>query len=117
MAIITVFAVISTSVCILFRTTDFSIPNDAWHTIAQMSESAEISSILSRSKLKTDDQVLELSKELQDEDEEGRSVVRNGAFVRASSFSTARDKDTEAQPRLRGRLFFWSQASRVNSQS
>ncbi|KAH9242051.1 hypothetical protein K456DRAFT_47136 [Colletotrichum gloeosporioides 23] len=117
MAIITVFAVISTSVCILFRTTDFSIPNDAWHTIAQMSESAEISSILSRSKLKTDDQVLELSKELQDEDEEGRSVVRNGTFVRASSFSTARDKDTEAQPRLRGRLFFWSQASRVNSQS
>ncbi|KAF6828804.1 hypothetical protein CMUS01_08442 [Colletotrichum musicola] len=77
----------------LFDSTKCSLPDNAWHTIAQVSESAEISAILSRSTTKTDKEVVEISRQLKDEDEDDRFVVRGGVFVRASMGSTADDSD------------------------
>ncbi|KAJ5011667.1 hypothetical protein K4K57_005334 [Colletotrichum sp. SAR 10_99] len=94
MGILGAFHILFVVICVLFTTTNFSLPDNAWHTIAQMSESAEISGILSRAKVMTDSEVKATSKESQD-DEEDRFVVRNGAFVRASFLSDAAAEDPE----------------------
>ncbi|KAF6815886.1 hypothetical protein CMUS01_12364 [Colletotrichum musicola] len=102
MALLAAFLAVFTVACFLFSSTQFSLPDNAWHTVAQISESAETSSILSRARVKSDDEVRALSKELQDDDEEDRFVVRREVFVRASTTGTAVSDDQEA-PFLKAR--------------
>ncbi|KAF6825591.1 hypothetical protein CPLU01_10169 [Colletotrichum plurivorum] len=96
MALLAIFLAVFAVVCFLFSSTQFSLPDNAWHTVAQISESAETSSILSRVRVKSDDEVRAMSKELQDDDEEDRFVVRRGVFVRASTLGTTVSDDQEA---------------------
>ncbi|KAF6811631.1 hypothetical protein CSOJ01_05615 [Colletotrichum sojae] len=93
LGILVAFAICFLVVRILFDSTKCSLPDNAWHTIAQVSESAEISAVLSRSKMKTDKEVAEISKHLKDDDEEDRFVVRGGVFARVSTGSTADDSE------------------------
>ncbi|KAH9234131.1 hypothetical protein K456DRAFT_1723771 [Colletotrichum gloeosporioides 23] len=87
--ILGIFTAVFLAICVLFSSTEFSLPDNAWHTVAQMSESAEISAILSMAKFKTDSEVVAFSEELQGEDDEDHFVVRGVAFVRASFSSSA----------------------------
>ncbi|KAF9873788.1 hypothetical protein CkaCkLH20_08898 [Colletotrichum karsti] len=94
MCILGAFHILLAVVCVLFSATNYSLPDNIWHTIAQMSENAEISRVLSRAKVMTDREVKATGEERQDDDDD-RFVVRNGAFVRASLFSAAATEDPE----------------------
>ncbi|KAF9876981.1 hypothetical protein CkaCkLH20_05247 [Colletotrichum karsti] len=107
-----------------FRSTHNSLPENAWHTIAQLSESPEISQILRRSTLATDEAVEHLidgtqppfgsagqigsfkaaSRKLWDEivaviksrrrTDKPRFMVRDGVFVRASGAEKEADLES-----------------------
>ncbi|KAF6807996.1 hypothetical protein CSOJ01_07846 [Colletotrichum sojae] len=113
MALLAVFLAVFAHACFLFSSTQFSLPDNAWYTVAQISESAETSSILSRARVKSDDEVRALSKELQDDDEEDRFVVRRGVFVRASTSGTVVSDEQEA-PFLKSRG--WRKRQNDNSE-
>ncbi|KAH9234141.1 hypothetical protein K456DRAFT_1834908 [Colletotrichum gloeosporioides 23] len=92
MGILAAFFILFIIISVLFSTTKFSLLDNAWHTIAQMSESAEISGMLSRAKAMTDAEVKASGKEQQDDDED-RFLIRNGAFVRASFLADSAAED------------------------
>lgn len=91
------FLVCFAVVCALFNSTRCSLPDNAWHTIAQVSESADVSVLLSRSKTRTDKEVVEISKHLKEDGEEDRFVVRGGVFVRASMSTAAATDEPESE--------------------
>ncbi|KAF6813158.1 hypothetical protein CPLU01_14713, partial [Colletotrichum plurivorum] len=89
---------------VLFDSTESSLPDNAWHTVAQVSESAEMAAILSISRTKRDKEVVEICRRLKDdEDEEDRFVVRGGVFARASTSSAAAKDGAERESRRRRR--------------
>ncbi|KAI8278872.1 hypothetical protein K4K60_005889 [Colletotrichum sp. SAR11_57] len=92
MGILAAFFILFIIISVLFSTTKFSLLDNAWHTIAQMSESAEISGMLSRAKDMTDAEVKASGKEQQNDDED-RFLIRNGAFVRASFLADSAAED------------------------
>ncbi|KAJ3944752.1 hypothetical protein N0V92_013541 [Colletotrichum tropicale] len=58
--ILAVFLAAFTAVIWLYRPTQYSLPGNSWHVIAQVSESAELAEVLQKARLATDDEVEKL---------------------------------------------------------
>ncbi|KAL0933605.1 uncharacterized protein CTRU02_210404 [Colletotrichum truncatum] len=89
MSTLLVFLVAFTAAAVLFRPTQFSFPENAWHTVAQISKSPELSSLLRESAMATDDEV----ERLDSQSGTPRFVVRDGVFVRASGLDSGMEME------------------------
>ncbi|KAK1527051.1 uncharacterized protein CCOS01_07313 [Colletotrichum costaricense] len=78
--IILVFLASFAAAAVLFRSTRYSLPENAWHTVAQISESPELADLLHDAKVATDGDVGRLAKASKSQ----RFVVRDGVFTQAS---------------------------------
>lgn len=118
MGMLGVFVLVFSVVGVLFDSTRFSLPDNAWHTIAQISESSEMSGVLREARMATDQAIEHFidgsqpstgyverisnflgslrkpstagvsSFTIQPKKERPRFVVRDGVFVRASGVGT-----------------------------
>ncbi|KXH47830.1 hypothetical protein CSAL01_03323 [Colletotrichum salicis] len=78
--ILVVFLASFAAAVVLFRSTRYSLPENAWHTVAQISESPELADLLHDARVATDDDVGRLAKASKPD----RFAVRDGVFTRAS---------------------------------
>ncbi|KAK1638590.1 hypothetical protein BDP81DRAFT_392045 [Colletotrichum phormii] len=78
--ILVVFLASFAAAAVLFRSTRYSLPENAWHTVAQISESPELANLLHDARVATDDDVGRLAKASKSD----RFAVRDGVFTRAS---------------------------------
>ncbi|KAJ0311070.1 hypothetical protein COL516b_001773 [Colletotrichum fioriniae] len=78
--ILIIFLASFAAAVVLFRSTWYSLPENAWHTVAQISESPELADLLHGARVATDDDIVRLAKASKSQ----RFVVRDGVFTQAS---------------------------------
>lgn len=78
--ILIIFLASFAAAVVLFRSTWYSLLENAWHTVAQISESPELADLLHGARVATDDDVGRLAKASKSQ----RFVVRDGVFTQAS---------------------------------
>ncbi|EQB54272.1 hypothetical protein CGLO_05910 [Colletotrichum gloeosporioides Cg-14] len=120
LVVIAVFLATFAATAWLFRSTRFSFPENAWHTVAQISESPELANVLREAKASTDNDVESFMESYRNQESMRRStsglasfftfnsksqaprfVVREGVFIRATGGQADMElQETQSRRRL-----------------